>query len=557
MIYYDLKEEAQKKNIGDVVARETELKRIARTLLRQYNNNILVLGASGTGKSALMEGFAYRASKGKIPGFENSLLVKFDNQNLKRLIEQSGNSDIASYLQGAFKSLPENTVVFIDDLENILTDKTYELNKIFEPFFDNPSLRLCISVGEARYQKLLENYPSFFQNFEEIALKENDLKETEEIISALSPAFAKEYGIKINPSAIKNLVAQSKRITGDKKFPLLAIHFLDESLAFAKISGANELTTQHVGEIFSEKTGVPSTSLSGNDTELLRSLEEKIGENVIGQDRAVKIVSDIVRRSRMGLRNPNRPSGSFLFLGPSGVGKTELAKVLAKTVYGSERAFTRIDMSEFGEQHTVQRLVGAPPGYIGFEAGGQLTNSIKEQPYSLILLDEIEKAHPKIFDIFLQVFDDGRLTDGQGETVNFTNSIVVATSNIGINEIVEEFKSAATEEEGFAKLADPKFMETKLMPILLDNFRTEFLNRFDAIILFNPLSVDNLIKIAMLEIKKIEERVKDHNIKFNIDPSILSGKIAELNDYRFGARPVKRFVEETCEGLIAAKILSS
>ncbi|TSC66657.1 MAG: ATP-dependent Clp protease ATP-binding subunit ClpB, partial [Candidatus Doudnabacteria bacterium Gr01-1014_77] len=237
-----------------------------------------------------------------------------------------------------------------------------------------------------------------------------------------------------------------------------------------------------------------------------------------------------------------------LFLGPSGVGKTETCKVLAKTVYGSERSFTRIDMSEFSEQHTVQRLIGAPPGYIGFETGGQLTNAISEQPYSLILLDEIEKAHPKIFDIFLQVFDDGRLTDGQGKTVNFTNSIVIATSNLGIEEIVQAFKKGVD-------VSSASFMEKTLMPILMKNFRTEFLNRFDAIVVFNPLSIDKLVEIAELEIKKIEERVKEHNIRFNIDPEILKEKIQSINDLRFGARPVKRFVEQTCESLIAMKLL--
>jgi ATP-dependent Clp protease ATP-binding subunit ClpB len=248
----------------------------------------------------------------------------------------------------------------------------------------------------------------------------------------------------------------------------------------------------------------------------------------------------------MGLRNPHKPLGSFLFLGPSGVGKTELAKLLATKVYGSERHFTRIDMSEFTEQHTVQRLIGAPPGYVGFEAGGQLTNTVKHQPYSLILLDEIEKANPRIFDIFLQVFDDGRLSDGQGQVVDFTNTIVIATSNIGINEIVQAYTN--NEPEG-------DFSEKALLPILQEHFRTEFLNRFDAIIVFNPLSTEDLLKVAYLEIKKIEARTVEHGIKFNIEPQVLKKRIEQLIDLRMGARPVKRFIEQTCESLIASKLL--
>ena len=555
MIYYDLKTEAKRKSIGNVVARDTELRRIARTLKRQYNNNCLVVGESGTGKTALLEAFAYQAAGGSsdaqasLPGFEDANLIKLDTNNLKKLLAGTTNHEVAAHIIGSFKSLPQNTVVVIDDFENIVADTRFsELAQIFEPFFERSDLQLLISINEHRADKLKTEHPSFFQNFEEILLKENDGKETAAIISALSPAFEKEYGIAIQLESVGIVVDLAKKIASDKKFPLRAIHLLDEALAFAKISGAKSLDKNHIQEIFAEKTGIPSATLNSDDSALLKNLEKELEKNVVGQNAAVKTVADIVRRGRMGLRNPNRPTGSFLFLGPSGVGKTELSKVLAKIIYGSERAFTRIDMSEFGEQHTVHRLIGAPPGYVGFESGGQLTNAIAEQPYSLILLDEIEKAHSKIFDIFLQVFDDGRLSDGRGKTINFTNAIVIATSNLGINEIVEAFENGVD-------VNSHEFIEQTLMPILMANFRTEFLNRFDAIIVFNPLNTDDLVKIAMLEIKKIEERTKDHNIKFNIDPNVLREKIKSVADPRFGARPVKRFVETTCEGLIAAKLL--
>ncbi|MDB4939579.1 MAG: hypothetical protein JWO40_4 [Candidatus Doudnabacteria bacterium] len=550
MIYYDLKIEAKRKSIGNVVARDTELRRIARTLKRQYNNNCLIRGDSGTGKTALLEAFAYQIAENKIPGFEKYQLAKLDTTSLKRTIAGLANPEVAAHLIGAFRNLPENTIVFIDDFENIILENKFsDFNQIFEPFFERTDLQLFITISENRYIKLHEENPSFFQNFEQINLKESDSKETSEIITALASSFEKEYGITIGPEAIATVVDLAKKISSDKKSPLRAIHLLDEALAFAKISADTKLEKLHVQEIFAEKTGIPSATLNSDDSTLLKNLEEEIQKNVVGQDPAIKIIADIVRRGRMGLRNPNRPTGSFLFLGPSGVGKTELSKVLAKTVYGSERAFTRIDMSEFGEQHTVQRLIGAPPGYVGFEAGGQLTNAIAEQPYSLILLDEIEKAHSKIFDIFLQVFDDGRLSDGQGKTINFTNSIVIATSNLGINEIAEAFTDNVD-------VNSPEFIEATLMPILMQNFRTEFLNRFDAIIVFNPLNIEDLIKIAMLEIQKIELRTQDHKIKFNIDPETLRSKIISIADPRFGARPIKRFIETTCEGLIAAKLLN-
>lgn len=551
MIYYDLREESKRKSIGNAVARETELKRMARTLTRQYNNNILIVGPSGTGKTALAEAFAYRIAKGNIKGFENAPLIKLDGTNLKNTFNQISNHEVLAYISSAFKELPENCIVFIDDFEDVIPENKFsEVAKALEPFLERTDLRLVLMISDSkRSEDLISEQPKFFQNFEEIKLKENDLAETKEIIGALAPAFEKEYSLPIAKESIKALVEQSKRFSG-KKLPLMAIHFLDECLSYAKMTGAEKLSPMHVQQIFAEKTGLPTPVLSKNDTSLLQNLEDVLNKNVIGQKHAVKMVADIVRRGRMGLRNPNRPTGSFLFLGPSGVGKTELAKVLARTVYGSERSFSRIDMSEFTEQHTVQRLVGAPPGYVGYQAGGQLTNAIKEQPYSLILLDEIEKAHSKIFDVFLQVFDDGRLTDGQGQTVNFTNSIVVATSNLGIEEIVDAYESGINVE-------DPKFIEEGLMPILTKNFRLEFLNRFDAIIVFRPLSLEDLLQIAYLEISKIEERTSEHNIKFNIDPEVLKSKIAAMNDYRFGARPVKRFIEQTCENLIASKILNS
>jgi|SRR5579872_6056623 len=551
MIYYDLKQEAEHGSLSNVVARENELNRISRSLHRQFNNNVLVRGTSGTGKTALIEGFAYRAAKKLIPGFEKNPMVMLPSADLKKLFSQLGHNETSNYLSAAFKSFPENCIVFIDDLHSIISEgRLFETAQIFEPFFERNDLRLVAAISENGYQILSKENPSFFQNFEEISLKENDLNETEQIINALSPAFEKEYSIKIRPETIKELCRLSQKINSDKKMPLRAIHLLDEALAYVKTKNKEQLSSQEVKDIFAEKTGIPSATLNEADKNKLKNLETQLSQEVIGQAQAVKAVSDIVRRSRMGLRNPHRPYGSFLFLGPSGVGKTELSKVLAKTVYGSERAFTRIDMSEFTEQHTVQRLIGAPPGYVGFEAGGQLTNSIRQQPYSLILLDEIEKAHAKIFDVFLQVLEDGRLSDGQGQTVNFTNSIIIATSNLGINEIVRAFDSKQD-------INDAKFLQQTIMPILMQKFRIEFLNRFDAIVIFNPLSAKDLFEVALLEIKKIELRAAEHNIKFNIDPKTLKQKIEELKDSRLGARPIKRFVEQTCENLIALKLINS
>ena len=547
MIFFDLKQEAAKKTIGDTVARETEISRLGRTVHRQYNNNVLLSGQSGSGKSALIESFAYRIALGKISALKDYSLIKLDSSELARM---STSTEGLSQIVSGFHAIPAKTILFIDDFQITNEAKPVGIKSAFSIVLERADVSVVMAISENGYQKVLTENPNFLKHFEHIALNESDSAQTTEIIGALAGSFAEEYKIKISPTAAKDAATLSQKLSSSQHQPLRAIHFLDECLAFAKMNGAGELLPTHIRQVFSESTGIPSESLSASDADFLRNLEPSLAKNVIGQDRAVHAVADVIRRSRMGLRNPNRPYGSFLFLGTSGVGKTELAKTLAKTVYGSERLFTRIDMSEFSEAHTVQRLTGAPPGYIGFEAGGQLTNAAQEHPYSLILLDEIEKANPKIFDIFLQVFDDGRLTDGRGHTAQFTNSILIATSNIGVDEIITGINSGKD-------VGDPIFISEQLMPALLRNFRPEFLNRFDSIIVFNPLGQEELLQIAQLEIRKIEERTAEHNIHFDIDPKILKTKIAEIADPRLGARPIKRFIEETCERLIAMKLMDT
>ena len=544
MIFYDLKKEAVRKSIGNVAAREVELRRIARTLQRQYNSNVLIRGASGTGKTALVEGFAYRAAAGLLPGFEDIPIVKLDTAELKRLATAA---DAVQQLNAAFSRMPQHTIAVIDDFQNIVPEhRMFEIAQAFEPFFSASAISLAITMDDRAYRQLASQHPTFFQNFEDIDLAESDAAETSTILHALSPAFSAQYGIAVPAAAVQRAADLSARMGGDKRQPLRAMHLLDEALALSKTVGDAALTAETVDKVFSERTGIPDAHAEqrgSSQNSLGTELEDQLNSRVIGQPEAVRAVASTIRRSRMGLRSKDRPYGSFLFLGPSGVGKTELSRVLASLVYGSERAFTRIDMSEFAEPHSVQRLIGAPPGYVGYEAGGQLTNAIRQQPYSLILLDEIEKAHPRVFDIFLQVLEDGRLTDGQGKTVQFTSSTLIATSNIGIDEIVAAFEAGTS--------ATPD----SLMPLLLAHFRTEFLNRFDAIVVFNPLGEDALVKVAELEIAKVEARTAEHGVKFNIDPVLLRTKIAELADPRMGARPVKRFIEQTCEGLVALKIM--
>ena len=293
---------------------------------------------------------------------------------------------------------------------------------------------------------------------------------------------------------------------------------------------------------------MPQNRLNEDDKSMLKNLPQTLQAKIIGQNRALSKMVSVIQRARLGLRSQTKPLGSFLLLGPSGVGKTETAKILAQELYGSEKNFLRIDMSEFGESHAAARLLGSPAGYVGYEQGGQLTNHFQNYPFSLLLLDEIEKAHSKIFDIFLQVLDDGRITSASGQSVDLTQSIIMATSNLAVQEILQGFEAG---EDVYSH----DFVKSAVIPQLLKHFRMEFLNRFDAIIIYKPLSSQDLTDIALLEIKKIEERMKEHNIKFAISREILNRRLVGLADPRFGARPVKRFIEETCENLITEQLL--
>jgi len=361
--------------------------------------------------------------------------------------------------------------------------------------------------------------------------------------------ITKAPGLTVSDDIIDLVLSLAGRFPTLGQLPTSGIKILDESLTLALARNSQTVSEEDVYKVVSDKTGVPLTQLKTSDKELLNNLEKELGAKIVGQRQPLFKITSTIKRARLGLRNPDRPLGSFLCLGPSGVGKTETAKLVAEKVFGEKESFIRIDMSEFTQAHTVARLVGAPAGYVGFDEGGGLTNAVKNSPYSLVLLDEIEKAHPKIFDIFLQILDDGRLTSGQGETVDFTQTIIMATSNLGINEIIGGFN-------GQADLNSESFIRGKLMPELAKAFRLEFLNRFDAILVFNPLTEKDLLEVAKLEVKKIEARVARHKVKFRIDPVVLTAKIGQLSDPRLGARPIKRFVETVCENLITQKLLA-
>ncbi len=304
-----------------------------------------------------------------------------------------------------------------------------------------------------------------------------------------------------------------------------------------------EVTADDIAEVVAAWTGIPAGRLLEGETQKLLRMEEELGRRVVGQSEAVREVSDAVRRSRAGIADPNRPTGSFLFLGPTGVGKTELAKALAEFLFDDERAMVRVDMSEYSEKHSVARLVGAPPGYVGYEEGGQLTEAVRRRPYSVILLDEVEKAHPEVFDVLLQVLDDGRLTDGQGRTVDFRNSIVILTSNMGSQFLID---------------TDVPFDERKdqVLTVVRQQFRPEFLNRLDAMVMFNPLDREELMRIARIQIEQLQRRLEERRISIELTEDARQWLVNTGFDPIYGARPLRRLVQTAVGDKLAVAILS-
>lgn len=555
--YYDLRWEAEHGRLPAMIGRKEETDRLTRVINRSYEHHAIIAAAPGAGKSAFMLGWArsyHTTHPGKTP------MVKLAAASLLGLFGKTPAAQ--NFFQEAFFKL-KNAVVLIDDFGQIYNSQQpafQHLANLLAPLLDSSECRLILALQPEELEWLRQNQKQFLKNFEIMALQSQPEAETLDIVrQALEKTAVSES---VPDSAVIEAVRLVSRFPVLGNAPAAAIRLLDEAaravprrpraghplLNYFSSDVPQTDLSQLLHKIVAEKTGVPVGRLGADEKEKLKNLESTLRQRVIGQGQPLAKIVSVIQRAKLGLRSGSRPLGSFLLLGPSGVGKTETAKLLAEELYGGGQNFLRVDMSEFSEPHTVQRLTGAPAGYIGYEEGGQLTNHFKKQPYSLLLLDEIEKSHPKVFDIFLQLLDDGRLTSGQGETVDMTQAIVIATSNLGVESILEGF--GAGED-----IAGDYFLKTRLMPQLVKNFRMEFLNRFDAILVYNPLSVDNLVDIALLEIKKIEQRVKEHNITFNISREVLAERIRQLADPRFGARPAKRFVEDTCETLITKALL--
>ncbi len=538
----NLTQKAASGQLDPVIGREQEIDQLIRVLARRNKSNAILVGDPGVGKTAIVEGLALKISQKDVPPILAG--VQIYSLSLTNLLSgASYQGELEERLNSLIKEVKRqgNIIIFIDEIHMIMgagnASGAMTAANILKPALARGDLNVIGATTQNEFRQYIEKDPALERRFEPIKVDEPSPTATLQILVKVAEKLTKHHGVTIDKAVLQAAIDLTTRYVQDRFLPDKAIDVLDEATSGAKIAGKTSITVEDLQQVIAQKTGIPITTLTAKESLELQNLEEKLETQIIGQNQAVKAIADVIKRSRAGLKDPNRPIGSFLLLGPTGVGKTELAKALARTVYQSEKAMVRLDMSEFTEAHTADKLIGAPPGYVGYEEGGQLTNPIRHHPYSLILMDELEKAHPKVFDIFLQVLEDGRLTDSQGHLADFKNTIIIMTSNIDVSDT-------------------PHSDRTALMKTLSSYLRPEFLNRIDDIIIMNSLTLTNIKQIARLQLNQVINRLKAKNITLTVPDAALDKLAQAGNIAQFGARPLKRLIQEKIEEPLAELIIA-
>ncbi len=538
------------------VGRSEEIARAVQILRRRRKSNPCLVGDAGVGKTAIAEGLAQKIAEGDVPKklkgarvhtLEMALLVagtKYRGEFEERL------RDVV-----AEASSDTNTILFIDELHTLVgagaADGAIDAGNILKPALARGGLRCIGATTVAEYRKYVEKDPALERRFQPVSVDEPSVEETVEILTGLQKDYEEHHEVTYSSEAVAAAAAYGDRYVNDRFLPDKAIDLLDEAGAAAQVrvennQGESHVTEDDVASVVSTWTGIPVQRLSRPEQLRLMDLEKELHEDLIGQDSAVTAVARAIRRARVGMRSPQKPVASFIFAGPTGVGKTFVAKTLAKTYFGDAKTMVRFDMSEYMERHTVSRLVGSPPGYVGFDDGGQLTNAVRRTPHCVLLFDEIEKAHGDVYNLMLQILDDGRLTDAQGRTVDFSNAVVVFTSNVGSQDILEAF-----DQGGSADL-----IRGKVTGALSENFRPEFLNRLDEIVVFDPLDREQLSDVLETMLREVYERAEKEELRIALTDGLKAEIIqAGAADARFGARPLRRAVQRFVEDVIAEGVL--
>ena len=605
--------------LDPVIGRDAEIDRIIQILARRTKNNPILLGEAGVGKTAVAEGLAQRIADGEVPFLlEDKLVVTLSMTALVAGTKYRGEFEerLKNVVDDVVKA--KNIILFIDEIHTLIraggAEGSLDAANILKPALARGEMQIIGATTLSEYKKHFAKDSALARRFQTVMVEEPNEESAEQILRGLRSKYEEFHRARIEDAAVTAAVRLSKRYITDRFLPDKAIDLIDEAASrvrMKKVGGKDQLielrmeiaetvkekddaisgqdyeaaarlrdreqdlrarleasrrgedqraeilVTEHdIADVVAQWTGIPVQRIAAKESDRLLALEKHIRRRVVGQDEAVCAVSKAVRRARAGVKDPRRPIGSFLFLGSTGVGKTELARALAESVFGSEEAIIRFDMSEYMEKHTTARLVGAPPGYVGYEEGGQLTDAVRKKPFSIILFDEVEKAHPDVFHMLLQVLEDGRLTDGQGTVTDFRNTIIIMTSNAGANHLRSTTGAIGFSIGQQAMGTDEERAKKRVMEEVKKTFRPEFLNRVDDIIVFNALGEAELTKIVDILLRDVKVRLAEQEINIEVSPSAKRVLISKGTDVKFGARPLRRAIQKNIEDALAERILA-
>lgn len=615
----DLSKKAQEGKIDPIIGREKEIKRVIQVLSRRTKNNPVLIGEPGVGKTAIAEGLALKIFKGDVPQImADKKIMTLDvsaliagskyrgdfEERLKNVVKEAENN--------------KNIILFIDEMHVIIgagaAEGAMDASNILKPMLTRGVIQIIGATTISEYRKHIEKDPAFERRLMPITVEEPNVEDSIKILMGIKDKYEDHHNVTIGEDAVSAAVKLSDRYLNDRFLPDKAIDLIDEAASklkiesyktpdfekkykeelkkveddknmavrnqdfelaaslrdkekviereykealedFKKEESKKRVEVDLIANIVSEWSKVPVTNLTEKETERLKTLDEDLKKKVKGQDQAIDVLARAVKRARIGLKTPNKPIGSFIFVGPTGVGKTFLTKTLAEELFGSPENMIRIDMSEYMEKYTVSRLVGSPPGYVGYDEGGQLTEAVRTKPYSVILFDEIEKAHPDVFNILLQILDEGRLTDAQGRTINFKDTVIVMTSNVGANSLVKNNTLGFSVNKEEEKKNEYQKMKDIISRELKNTFRPEFLNRIDETVVFKELSKKEIKNIVGLQLEDLNLRLETMGIKATFTDKLINHIVEKGYDKKYGARPLQRTIRNLLEDEIADRYL--
>lgn len=616
----DLTAMAEEGSLDPVIGREDEIQRVIQILSRRTKNNPCLIGEPGVGKTAIVEGLALRIVSGDVPfTVKDKRVLTLDLSAMVAGSKYRGEFEerIKKVVKEVIDA--GNIILFLDELHTIIgaggAEGAIDASNILKPSLARGEIQLIGATTINEYRKYVEKDAALERRFQPVNVEEPDVEASIRILNGIRSKYEEHHHVEILPEAVEAAVKLSDRYINDRNLPDKAIDLIDEAAAAVRLSSVQTPARQQemlaeiaemdkeienyvkaddyervselkrvqdalikkyerlrknneqaeakrryvvdeedIARVVSVWTKVPLEKIAEKESERLLKLEDELHKRVIGQEEAVTAVAKAMRRGRTGLKDPNRPIGSFLFLGPTGVGKTELCKALAEAMFGSENALIRVDMSEYMEGHSVSKMIGSPPGYVGFEEGGQLSEKVRRNPYSVVLFDEIEKAHPDVFNILLQILDDGHITDAQGRKVDFKNTILIMTSNAGAENIISPKRLGFSSESG--EKADYAFMKERVMEEVRRMFKPEFLNRIDEILVFHPLTKENIKTIAGILLRGIKKRTEDQlGMTLTITDDAIDFLADKGYDSKYGARPLRRTIQTQIEDQLSEKIL--